>query len=79
MSNAIGLRFYRVTLHEERVKSTIAIDDRRMFKGDSHFLSEFVKKHKTVTNVDEAQRGWFFHEPNLKNHTRNYKPICGYI
>ena len=63
MSNAIGLRFYRVTLHEERASATIENDDARLFHGERHLLSEFIRKHTTVTNVDEAQRGWFFDQP----------------
>ena len=64
MSNVIGLRFYRVTLHEEGKSPTFANDDPKMLKGDVHLLSEFVKKHMQVTTVDDAQRGWFFDAPN---------------
>lgn len=67
MSNAIGLRFYRVTFHEERSRSTIKTDDARLFHGEKHLLSEFITKHKNVTNIDEAQRGWFFDNPKNTN------------
>lgn len=67
MSNAIGLRFYRVTIHEERSSTTIAADDPRMHKGSNHLLSEFITKHQSVTNLDALQRGWFFDGPNPSN------------
>lgn len=63
MTNVIGLRFYRVTLHEEGQSPTFANDDPKMFKGEKHLLSEFVQKHTKVTTVDDAQRGWFFNKP----------------
>lgn len=67
MSNAIGLRFYRVTFHEERASATIDTDDARLSHGEKHLLSEFMTKHTNVTNVDEAQRGWFFDKPQKTN------------
>lgn len=67
MSNTIGLRFYKVTFHEERNSSTIDTDDARLWHGDKHLVSEFMTKHTTVTNVDDAQRGWFFDKPKNTN------------
>lgn len=64
MSNAIGLRFYKVTFHQERSSSTICIDDPILQHGSSHILTESLTKHTSVTNVDSAQRGWFFDKPN---------------
>lgn len=66
MAHTIGLRVYRVTFHERGQLARLPNDDSRLF-GTQHLLDEFVKHHISSTNLVDAQRGWFFENPNLDN------------
>lgn len=57
MAGAIGIRVYRVSVHNRG--SQVPINDPALKVGVSKFISRFVSDHSKIFQNDEFERAWF--------------------
>lgn len=64
MASAIGIRVYRIAVHEKGDPALLPLDSERLTQSVPVFIKRFIAQHSSIQQNDSLERSWYFEEVN---------------
>jgi hypothetical protein len=73
MASAIGIRVYRISVHQQSTKKIIPLDSSKLNIATSDYITEYIASHSSVTQNTQLERSWYFEQKkDNKGSSRGY-------
>ncbi len=64
MASAIGIRVYRIAVHERGNPALLPLDSDRFTRTVPAFIKSFIASHSHIQQNSQLERSWYFEEKN---------------